>query len=140
MVHITLVVHPRKEDDGTALSTSSVFGSAKATQEADNVLIIQTPPGRPYRTLQVVKNRHSGDVGAVNYRFDPESQKYYELTRRETEALDRQAPASTSAAFGGGGSGAGFSRTPYWKYAKAKKEAAERKEKPGKADAEDDAF
>lgn len=31
-VHITLIIHPRKEDDGALLSTSSVFGSAKATQ------------------------------------------------------------------------------------------------------------
>ncbi|CAM9640212.1 unnamed protein product, partial [Ectocarpus sp. 13 AM-2016] len=40
-VHITLVIHPRKEDEGYKLTTSSIFGSAKATQEADLVVILQ---------------------------------------------------------------------------------------------------
>jgi hypothetical protein len=31
-VHITLVIHPRKELEGMPLSINSVFGSAKATQ------------------------------------------------------------------------------------------------------------
>lgn len=39
--HVTLVIHPRKEKDSDDLTTSSIFGGAKATQEADNVLIIQ---------------------------------------------------------------------------------------------------
>lgn len=39
--HVTLVMHPRKERDNEELTTSSIFGGAKATQEADNVLIIQ---------------------------------------------------------------------------------------------------
>lgn len=39
--HVTLVIHPRKERDTEDLTTSSIFGSAKAAQEADNVLIIQ---------------------------------------------------------------------------------------------------
>ncbi|CBZ52781.1 hypothetical protein NCLIV_025690 [Neospora caninum Liverpool] len=40
-VHISIVVHPRKEDDDTPLGLSSVFGSVKSTQEADNVVILQ---------------------------------------------------------------------------------------------------
>lgn len=40
-VHVTLVIHPRKEDEGHKLTTSSIFGSAKATQEADLVVILQ---------------------------------------------------------------------------------------------------
>lgn len=40
-VHVTLVIHPRKEDEGHRLTTSSIFGSAKATQEADLVVILQ---------------------------------------------------------------------------------------------------
>ena len=40
-VNIILVVHPRKEDDRMALNISSVFGTAKATQEADLVMILQ---------------------------------------------------------------------------------------------------
>jgi twinkle protein len=38
--HVTLVIHPRKERN-EELTTLSIFGSAKASQEADNVLIIQ---------------------------------------------------------------------------------------------------
>lgn len=43
-VHVTLVIHPRKEDEGHKLTTSSIFGSAKATQEADLVVILQVMP------------------------------------------------------------------------------------------------
>lgn len=39
--HVSLVVHPRKERDDEDLTTSSIFGGAKASQEADNILIIQ---------------------------------------------------------------------------------------------------
>lgn len=39
--HVTLVIHPRKERDDEDLTTSSIFGGAKASQEADNVFIIQ---------------------------------------------------------------------------------------------------
>ncbi|CAJ1080110.1 twinkle protein%2C mitochondrial [Xyrichtys novacula] len=64
--HVTLIIHPRKEEDDRELQTASIFGSAKASQEADNVLILQekkmvTRPGR--RSLQVTKNRFDGDVG-----------------------------------------------------------------------------
>jgi len=40
-VHVSLVVHPRKEDEFSRLGLSSIFGSAKATQEADLVVILQ---------------------------------------------------------------------------------------------------
>ena len=40
-MHVTIVVHPRKEDEGVRLGLSSIFGSAKATQEADAVIILQ---------------------------------------------------------------------------------------------------
>ena len=39
-VHVTLVIHPRKED-GDRLTANSIFGGAKATQEADNVVLLQ---------------------------------------------------------------------------------------------------
>ena len=38
--HVTLVIHPRKESE-ESLSANSIFGGAKATQEADNVILIQ---------------------------------------------------------------------------------------------------
>lgn len=40
-VHVCLVVHPKKVEDDTQLSAGSIFGSAKITQEADNVMILQ---------------------------------------------------------------------------------------------------
>jgi twinkle protein len=57
-VHITLVVHPRKEN-APALDINSVFGSAKVTQEADNVVIIQkNSQGEDLRFLDIKKNRY----------------------------------------------------------------------------------
>ncbi|XP_050418809.1 twinkle mtDNA helicase-like [Patella vulgata] len=74
--HVTLVIHPRKEKDSEELTTASVFGSAKATQEADNVLILQDKRmmslrGRKY--LQITKNRFDGELGVMVLKFDPES-------------------------------------------------------------------
>ncbi|XP_021564298.1 twinkle protein, mitochondrial, partial [Carlito syrichta] len=74
--HVTLVIHPRKEDDDKELQTASIFGSAKASQEADNVLILQdrklaTGPGKRY--LQVAKNRFDGDVGVFPLEFNKSS-------------------------------------------------------------------
>jgi twinkle protein len=84
-VHITLIIHPRKEDDGQALSINSVFGTAKATQEADNVIIVQK--GKYYRYLEVTKNRFSGDLGIVPYKYDKESHKYFELHGKDLQKV-----------------------------------------------------
>ena len=51
--HVTLVIHPRKERDADDLTVASIFGSAKVSQEADNILILQdkrltTLRGRKY--------------------------------------------------------------------------------------------
>jgi twinkle protein len=86
-VHITLVIHPRKEDDNQPLTINSVFGTAKATQEADNVIIIQR--GKYYRYLEVVKNRFSGDLGIVPFRYDSQSSHYFELTPQEIQRISR---------------------------------------------------
>ncbi|XP_043912421.1 twinkle protein, mitochondrial isoform X2 [Protopterus annectens] len=74
--HVTLVIHPRKEEDDKDLQTASIFGTAKASQEADNVLILQdrkllTGPGK--RSLQVAKNRFDGDVGIIALEFNKDS-------------------------------------------------------------------
>lgn len=69
-VHITLVIHPRKEDQGMMLQTSSVYGSAKATQEADNVIILQSIDET---LLQITKNRFSGTTGTIPLLFNPSS-------------------------------------------------------------------
>jgi twinkle protein len=40
-VHVSLVIHPKKWDEKLDLDISSVFGTSKATQESDNVFMIQ---------------------------------------------------------------------------------------------------
>ncbi|XP_076386203.1 mitochondrial DNA helicase isoform X1 [Megachile rotundata] len=77
--HVTAIIHPRKERNDEDLTTSSIFGSAKASQEADNVLIIQdkrltSVRGKKY--LQVAKNRYSGDLGIMVLDFDKLSLSY----------------------------------------------------------------
>lgn len=67
-VHITLVIHPRKELDDTPLGLASVSGTAKATQEADNVIILQKIGDSRY--IDVKKNRFDGLIGSVPIRFD----------------------------------------------------------------------
>jgi len=84
-VHITLVIHPRKENEEDMLTLSSVFGGGKvgtkqtsaavtpyieycqATQEADNVLILQK--GDAYKFIDVKKNRFDGDLGRIPISF-----------------------------------------------------------------------
>ncbi|XP_062501467.1 twinkle mtDNA helicase-like isoform X2 [Corticium candelabrum] len=73
-VHVTLVIHPRKEEDDRELSMSSIFGSAKASQEADNVLILHVMKGRgSSKRIQVIKNRFDGSLGSFFIQFDPKS-------------------------------------------------------------------
>lgn len=73
-VHITLVVHPRKEEEGMKLGMNSIYGSAKATQEADTVMILQTEGGRKY--VEVKKNRYDGSLGSCSLFFQKESCRY----------------------------------------------------------------
>lgn len=48
------MVHPRKEDIGETLTITSISGTAKASQEADNVLILQSTDEK---SIDVTKNR-----------------------------------------------------------------------------------
>jgi len=77
-VHITLVVHPRKEDEASKLSISSIYGSAKATQEADTVMILQSDnaAGRHRKYLDIKKNRFDGTLGYCPLHFDRMSGRY----------------------------------------------------------------
>lgn len=103
--HVTLVIHPRKERDADDLTTSSIFGGAKATQEADNVLIIQDKRltairGKKY--LQIAKNRYSGDLGIMPMDFDKIALSYAQKkppppTKTKSDDGDEEA-ASTAAA------------------------------------------
>lgn len=81
-VHVVLVVHPRKEIDDTALGLASVSGTAKATQEADNVIILQKL-GR-MRFLEVKKNRYHGELGRVQIGYLSHARTVVEmLSQRE---------------------------------------------------------
>ncbi|KAJ1913144.1 hypothetical protein H4219_005328 [Mycoemilia scoparia] len=75
-VHVTVVVHARKEQQSQGpLDINSVFGSAKITQEADNVIAIQRYGKTDNRTryFEVLKNRFDGTLGKVYYRYDPKT-------------------------------------------------------------------
>lgn len=88
-VHIFLVVHPKKVEDDRHLSSGSIYGSSKVTQEADNIFILQksaddTPN---FRRLQLVKNRYNGLTGETSLAFNPNSRRYFELHKLEAEAF-----------------------------------------------------
>ncbi|KAI1280567.1 Twinkle protein, mitochondrial [Halotydeus destructor] len=73
--HITLVIHPRKEQE-EELTNNSIFGGGKAIQEADNILILQTKTLKSFKTqkyLQVTKNRFDGELGLFPLTFDKET-------------------------------------------------------------------
>ncbi|XP_001604051.2 twinkle protein, mitochondrial [Nasonia vitripennis] len=89
--HVTLVIHPRKEREDGELTTASIFGGAKASQEADNVLIIQDKRlssirGKKY--LQIAKNRYCGDLGMMVLEFDKSSLSYAEKKKRKPDNTD----------------------------------------------------
>ena len=93
-----------------ALGLSSVFGSAKATQEADNVLIVQqgSRSHPDVRYLQVKKNRFDGDLGDIPFRFDKASCRAVEVPMEELRgnlnlpaASDRSHYNSTAPSFSG---------------------------------------
>ncbi|XP_052073848.1 twinkle mtDNA helicase-like [Mytilus californianus] len=91
-VHITLVIHPRKENEDTELTTASIFGSAKATQEADNVILLQTSKtkrgGKKY--IQVTKNRFDGELGNISLKFDPEDLTLSNAGKKEKKSSGKK--------------------------------------------------
>lgn len=79
-IHVTLVVHPRKEDDNTPLGISSLSGTSKASQEADNLIFIQKLEKETY--LELKKNRYDGSLGKVKIGFDKIRKISYELKEK----------------------------------------------------------
>jgi len=77
-IHLSLVVHPRKEHADALLSLSSVFGSVKATQEADNVVIIQLDEAG-CKFIDVKKNRFDGSLGKVGLAFNKSARSFREV-------------------------------------------------------------
>uniref|UniRef100_A0A1I7TJN9 SF4 helicase domain-containing protein n=2 Tax=Caenorhabditis tropicalis TaxID=1561998 RepID=A0A1I7TJN9_9PELO len=64
-IHITMVVHPRKTDGDAEIDVQHFGGSARVTQEADNVLAIQRKRDDRDRSkfrkfLYILKNRYYG--------------------------------------------------------------------------------
>ncbi|CAD5227632.1 unnamed protein product [Bursaphelenchus okinawaensis] len=64
-IHITVVVHTRKITDAEDLELQHIGGSARITQEADNVLAIQrrrdpVDRSRERKFLYILKNRYGG--------------------------------------------------------------------------------
>lgn len=89
-VHITLVVHPRKDSGNQEeLDIHSIFGSAKVTQEADNVIIIQKTQGNK-RYLDIKKNRFDGTLGTIPYKFDRTTNKIRQYTEEELKKSARR--------------------------------------------------
>lgn len=77
MVNIILVIHPRKDDDRLALHLSSIFGTAKATQEADMVVILQKMDDQQM-FVDIKKNRFDGQLGKFDVNFNFMSKLFYE--------------------------------------------------------------
>ena len=86
-VHIALVIHPKKVEDDNNLTVGSIFGTAKVTQEADSVLILQKTQIPNYRLMQVKKNRFDGEVGEVSMLFNPSNKRYFEITAEEKQHM-----------------------------------------------------
>jgi twinkle protein len=85
-IHITLVIHPKKVDDDEKLRLSSIFGSAKATQEADNVFVFQR--NDKFRFISILKNRFDGELGTIPYKFDRFSSRINELNDEEIDQVE----------------------------------------------------
>ena len=94
-VHVSLVVHPRKEDENVKLGISSFYGSAKATQEADTVLILQSDGKRKF--VDVRKNRFDGTLGHVPLYFDRKSGRYTETDTNVASPPRTSVPQGVSA-------------------------------------------
>jgi len=84
-VHVTLVIHPRKDE---VLRISSIFGTGKASQEADNIFILQSYKG--LRIIDIAKNRFDGTVGKVALAFDNNSCRFFELTLDEFSKIIKE--------------------------------------------------
>jgi twinkle protein len=75
------VIHPRKEDDRMPLHMASIFGTAKATQEADIVMILQRVEGET--SVEIRKNRYDGQLGKVLVDFNTTSTSFFQLEQQK---------------------------------------------------------
>lgn len=103
-INIIIVIHPRKVDDGTPLTLSSISGTAKATQEADIVMLLQRLNGRI--SVEVKKNRFDGEVGSVELGWMKDRNAYFEMAPSNTDQGELGSGSSGGGSSGGGSSGA----------------------------------
>ena len=82
-----MIIHPKKVEDDNNLTVGSIFGTAKISQEADSIMILQKNNLQNYRQLQVKKNRFDGEVGEVSLLFNPDNKRYFEITPSERQIL-----------------------------------------------------
>ncbi|KAJ2716360.1 hypothetical protein H4R19_000692 [Coemansia spiralis] len=97
-VHITVVAHLRKEQPAADADINAIFGSAKVTQEADNVAILQRhgSDANKVRVLNVLKNRFDGTLGKVFISYEPEFMAFKEIPPpRKRKAAKIVKPAGT---------------------------------------------
>ncbi|KAJ2306043.1 hypothetical protein IWW55_001640 [Coemansia sp. RSA 2706] len=80
-VHITVVAHLRKDQPSTDVDINAIFGSAKVTQEADNVVILQRygNSDSKVRCINVLKNRFDGTLGKVYISYEPDTMAFKEI-------------------------------------------------------------
>lgn len=74
-VHVTVVIHPKKVDEGEDLGIHAIFGSSKSVQEADNVWMIQLRD--KFKILEIKKNRFDGELGKVAIGFDKGTKSFF---------------------------------------------------------------
>lgn len=84
-VHVAIVIHPRKTDDGEDIGIHSIYGTSKATQEADNIWVIQNREG--FKVFDVKKNRYDGELGRIPLGFNREVKQFFQLKKDEFEDL-----------------------------------------------------
>lgn len=96
--HITLVAHPRKEKEEMTLSNNSLYGGIKASQEADNIMIIMNkyhPRFKCAKYVQITKNRAHGSLGVVPLYFDKSSLCFSSHHKAEQEQQSGGASGSS---------------------------------------------
>lgn len=105
----------KPRDSGYITSTIlEVFSSPQASQEADNVLILQdrklvTGPGKRY--LQVSKNRFDGDVGVFPLEFSKASLTFSSASKSKVKLKKMKEEKAVSAKKSPEG-GSGTSKKP----------------------------
>lgn len=84
-VHVAIVIHPKKTEEGEDIGIHSIYGTSKATQEADNIWIIQNRDG--FKVLEIKKNRYDGELGKIPLGFNRQSKRFFQLKRAEFQAV-----------------------------------------------------